>query len=353
MSSPRSLLSLGVLCTLAMAGAAQDTSEAVILVGGPGSCSSEGTCDPGLLNDGATEASARLLFTLDRVSSRLTLELRNTSPVVAGVPNPLLTRAYFNAPATVTNMTLVSQSAAEGLQPSFSFGFDTLHSFSAGAFGSFQANLREGLQGGIANPEADAYATSSIVSGPVVFVFDVEGDLTTVTASSFTNSLSEIPTGATSSQAAVKFQGGGDMAGFSAYLNQGVYCDTLAATENLGGGCGATLTCSAPVMGEMCTLAIDGNSPGGRALLMASLPRQAPFAFQGCDVFLNLGRRMMVRVVDVDDQGDISFEVASPAYADSPECCGVSLVIQAIILSDQGPLPLGEITNAVKITLGS
>jgi len=353
MSSPRSLLSLGVLCALATASAAQDTSEAVILVGGPGSCSSEGTCDPGLLNDDATQASARLLFTLDRGSSRLTLELRNTSPVVAGVPNPLLTRAYFNAPAPVTNMTLVSQSVAEGVQPTFSFGFGTDHPSSAGSFGSFQAGLREGLLGGIANPEADVYATTSMVLGPVVFVFDVEGNLDTVTASSFTNSLSKTPTGATSSQAAVKFQGGGDMAGFSAYLNQGVYCDAVAASENLGGGCGATLTTSAPAMGEMCTIAIDGNSPGGRALVMASLPRQAPFSFQGCDVFLNLGRRMMVRVVDVDDVGDISFEVASPAYEDSPECCGVSIVIQAIILSDQGPLPIGEITNAVKITLGS
>ena len=121
---------------------------------------------------------------------------------------------------------------------------------------------------------------------------------------------------------------------------------------DLGGGCGATLTVAAPRMGKTCSVEIDGNSPGGQALVMASVPGPS-FSYQGCDVFLNLRQRMMLRVVPTDAEGNIVFEVPAPSFEDSPECCGASFVVQAVILSDQGPLPLGEVSNAVLIPLGS
>ena len=178
---------------LASTAPAQDSSQAVVLVGGSGSCSSEGTADPGLLNDGLTEASARLLLTLDPDAAQLSLEVANTSPVLAGVPNPLLTSLYFNAPDGVTDMTLVSQSAGADPQPSLGFDFDASSGFSAGVFGSFRARLQGGLQGGIANPEADTIVSAVAVTGPVLFTFHVEGDLTGLSASSFAAALSTGP----------------------------------------------------------------------------------------------------------------------------------------------------------------
>jgi hypothetical protein len=250
-------------------------------------------------------------------------------------------------------MSLVSQTGSGGVEPNFAFSFSNPPDSSAADFGNFHARLREGLEGSITNPDAGTLATDVVVHGPVTFRFQLAGDLESMTAASFSTLFSVSDEDETASQAAVKFIGGGAMSCDGGYINQGVFCDAVAATRNLGGGCGATLAMSDPIMGAACRVEIDGHAPGGRTLVMASLPRQAPFAFQGCDVFLNLGHRMMVRIVEADDDGDLAFDVSVPAYEDSPECCGISFVVPAIILSDVGPVPIGEITNGVQITLGS
>jgi hypothetical protein len=88
----RLVLSAGLFFLLAPGLSAQ-TTQAVIRIGGPGSCSSTGSCDPALISDGVTEASVRLLFELDTELAQLTLVVANDSPVVPGIATPLLARA--------------------------------------------------------------------------------------------------------------------------------------------------------------------------------------------------------------------------------------------------------------------
>src|SRR5262249_49699012 len=69
-------LSLSLVVLASFAGA-QDTSA--ITIGGPGSMSSAGFNDPGLLGDGITPASARYQFALDVPNALLTVTVDNTS----------------------------------------------------------------------------------------------------------------------------------------------------------------------------------------------------------------------------------------------------------------------------------
>ena len=72
-SSVRKYALLGLAAALLGASASAGETQASLMIGGPGSSSSEGFNDPGLLADGVTEASATLDLTFDDVTGDLTI----------------------------------------------------------------------------------------------------------------------------------------------------------------------------------------------------------------------------------------------------------------------------------------
>ena len=95
-------------------------------VSGPNTLSSE-VAAGAVLSDGS-EAGAILTYSYSwtGVQGTLTLVAENTSPVVSGVPNPLITGIYLALPAgAVSSATLVSQSASAGQPPDFDLALDT------------------------------------------------------------------------------------------------------------------------------------------------------------------------------------------------------------------------------------
>ena len=202
------------------------TSQATIQIGGPGSCSSEGFDDPGLLSDGLTEASATLDLTLDTDANTLMVVVTNTSPVLVGVPNPLLTDVFFNTPLAVTGMSLASQFATAGPDTAWDMTFDAdlasgPNPNGAAGFGSFGAGLNNpgGITGSIQNALADTVSNPGTHAiSPVSFSFDLTGDLTGLTADDFAAEFSVIPPGNKPSHGVGKFQAGG-VAESSAFIS--------------------------------------------------------------------------------------------------------------------------------------
>jgi len=335
--------------------AAQITTDSIVL-GGPGSQSSAGFDDPGLLDDGLTEAAAIYVFTLDIGASTLAVEVTNTSPVLVGVPNPLLTDVFFNVPAAVTGMTLTTQSAIAGVPPVYALTFDAdrtdgLGTLQADGFGAFNVELADtgNIQGTIANPDADTYTVdgSLLAISPVTFTLSLTGTLAGLTATDFIEELSHIPPGSRPSYAVAKFQAGGD-AGASAFINEGDPCPAPAFTEQLGAGCGGLLTATPTYPGGYSTVRFDGNTPVAIGMLRWSPAIGLPFIFGGCQIHLRRPSSLAGMFV-TDFNGD--FEVSLPVRASHD--CGEQLVLQAFIYNPN-PRPLfSEISNGVRVTLGN
>jgi len=197
--SPRSCLLVLVLFAPLAAGG---VTTATRIVGGPGGFSSCGPEDPPTLCDGTTRALAEVRFTYDDVAHTLTLRVTNTSPVTAGVPNPVLTRLFFNTPPmAVTGLALVSQQGSGGAAPAWISQYDadlfsSPNPNSPGPFGDFSVQLSNGgsVNNGIANAAANPPGgpPGSAVIGPVTFVFDVSvASGSALTASTFANTLSQ------------------------------------------------------------------------------------------------------------------------------------------------------------------
>ncbi len=350
---PRILSALTSLFLL-LPTAAQET--AAITIGGTGSLSSEGFDDPGLLSDGETQARARLQFTLDVSQSRLTLEVANLSPVLEGVPNPVLTRIYFNAPEEITGMSLQSQSAAQGAS-AFSLVFDPDRVFGrqpnrAGRLGAFSAKLDNGagVGGGIANPLADTLPTQDVVLGPVTFVIALQGDLSGVSVMDFVTERSSNPTGKARVIAAGKFQGGGDDDASAFISNDEPVCLIAAMVEDLGGGCGARLECDLPVMDQLWHARIDSDLPGALGVLILSRFEPESTFVNGCEILLDLESANPVLYFQTDANGDAELELMMPSFLSSPECCGFEHLLQVVIASGG---TLAQATNACHTRLGS
>lgn len=251
------LLAALAVCGIASFGAAQSVSSDVVSLGTLGSKGCQNSDNPPTLSDG-THATADVGYTYDRTTQRLTLTVANTSPVTAGVQNPLITEIFFNIPDLAVNgATLVSQTAAGGATPNFGLTLDLNTTANpkpnnVGCFGSFGAKLAKsggGIQGGIANPTADNQAgpASTTVIGPVVFVIEFTGSgVQNLTADAFSRVLSYKSNGE-ASNAAVKFQGGAS--GGSGFIGNAFDCS--AAGWVMG----------EPVVGGTLTIVMEGT-PG-------------------------------------------------------------------------------------------
>ncbi|MGH7150404.1 MAG: hypothetical protein ACREIU_06895 [Planctomycetota bacterium] len=207
----------GALATIASAGVTTATKT----VGGAGGLSSCGTSNPPTLCDGVTLASATFDFAYDDVTKILTLTVTNTSPVTAGVPNPLLSQIYFNVPAfAAVGLTLLNQSTeGGGADPGFSLDFDPdlndeQNGNTAPGFCAFNSKLDHLSEtpGGIANALADTISApeGTYVFGPVTFTFQVGGPSAIgVGAKSYSSSFSQIPPGNFRVNVVGKFKSGG------------------------------------------------------------------------------------------------------------------------------------------------
>ena len=168
-----------------------------IQIGGPGSLSSNDDCggadcnDPGKLGNG-TIADARMDFTLDRAAATLTVTLDNTTDTVAS-----LTAIYFQAPAAVTGMSLASvaktcppDDLACTPLPDWEVQLDpaNLNAAGFGRFDVYIGNAPDTGPGG-GNP------IELLAGETLTVVIDLTGDLSAVTACSFTSEGSKIPPG--------------------------------------------------------------------------------------------------------------------------------------------------------------
>lgn len=330
------------------------TAQSAIAIGGPGSFSSEGTNDPGLLGDDVTIACGRLVFNLDKVNSKLTLDVENKSPVLVGVPNPVLSTLFFNVPSEITGMSLVAQSAAQGT-PAFVLTFDANRSSNpnpntAGFLGAFNVQLDNGpgVNGSIANPDADTIAPATYVVGPAQFQFDLVGDLTNVEDTDFVSLFSVIPPGTHPSIAAAHFQGGGEDEA-SAFISEGdPVCDLAARMMDLGGGCnGASLDSTLVIHNVPWTLTVHSNMPNAPGVLLASNPIPSSTIFNGCEIVLNLPTTFRMGLFVTDANGIAS---RTTVLAPDPACCGLEVTLQALIVQRA---TLVEATNGLYLRFGS
>lgn len=192
---------------------AQNLTASHIQIGGPGSQSSNETCgafsscdDPGRL-DGGTIAEAMLSFDLDRAAGRLTVELHNTTDSTAS-----LTAIYFNAPAAVTGVMLDGASLAKACPqggascPVLSTWTAVLDpaDLSAAGFGRFDVYVGNG--GGTGNGGGNPV---EILAGDALTLdLVLSGDLSGLTACSFTSEGSKIPPGSKVVTGIGRFQAG-------------------------------------------------------------------------------------------------------------------------------------------------
>ena len=322
-------------------------SSATVLVGGPGSTSSEGH-SPGLLNDALTAASGALTLHLDADAQLLTAVVTNTSDVITGVNNPLLTKIFFNAPNAVTGMALTGQSSAAGATPDFRLAFDPVPGSNpdpnrGGPFGSFNVGLENtgSVRGSIANADADTFVTAPelLSMGPVTFTIDLAGSLGGLTASDFLATHS-VRAGRETMPALFKFQAGGDDEASGA-ITEGGNCDTPAGTLQLGAPCPSTLTVTPPLQGGVSTAWYDGDSPGGIALFLYSLPGY-PYEVLGCEIYLG-DPWFIASIAVLDGNGDATVQVSNRSHP-----CGQDLVAQAFAVGVMGI----ETSNAVLLTFG-
>jgi len=185
-------------------------TTSLIKIGGDGSLGSKGVLNNhGILSD-QTAAEATYQFTFDRSTGRLTLVAKNTTS-----GQSVLTGILFNAPPSVTGVTLLSNTGplvwaaafdhvrGDGIVDSFPF----LPYLRGGSFGIFNVFVGNSQQ--ISTDVGAGQPDTEIVAGDTVtFVFQIDGDLSGVTACSFTSLGSIIPPGDKIVNAVGRFQGG-------------------------------------------------------------------------------------------------------------------------------------------------
>jgi hypothetical protein len=219
--SPRAVT--GCNNTVSDCSAVDNSTASHIQIGGPGSLSSTDSCggfpscdDPGRLDNG-TIADALLNLTFDRAAARLSLTLSNATQTTAS-----LTGIYFNVPAGVTGLSLLGGSLSKTCPPGASpcpvlstWGVvldpANIH---ADGFGRFDAHVGNG-----ASPEQSSGGNAiEILAGETLsLMIATTGDLSAVTACSFTGEGSKIAPGDKTVIGVGRFQAGANN-GDSAWL---------------------------------------------------------------------------------------------------------------------------------------
>lgn len=130
-----------------------------------------------------------------------------------------------------------------------------------------------------------------------------------------------------------------------------VACSGEAARETLGGGCAVALTSTLPTLGNTLDVRIAGAAPNQRGALVVSEVRQEPVTLGPCKLFLDLRRVARAIPFATNELGQAEVSVPVPEHS---RLCGAQFVLQAVVLAPQaGPLPFGQLTEAVRLTLGN
>jgi len=280
-----------LVVVLLAARAFSEVTTAVRFVGASGGHSScGGNQDPPVLCDGVTEARAEIRFTYDDETELLVVGVRNTSPVLRGVPNPLLTELYFTVPPrAVTGLEIMEQRSQAGIIPAWNLDFDAELRVNpnpnhVGGFGNHSAGLSAPQGAGssvhqsIANELADTLAVPEhfVIRGLVEFVFHVDPVLgAALTASTIGSSM-----GQDASQFHVnlvgKFQAGG-VAEAGGKLSTATGCSPAA--YSLG----------PPRIGSTISIVMSGR-PGCQGFLLFSIdPGPTIFEIPGGRIELPVG----------------------------------------------------------------
>lgn len=189
-AASRSLWAPCLALLLAAAVPAQ-VSTAKVDLGVAGDYGCQNQASPPTLSNG-TEASAEFAFRYDAGKAELQLQVTNTSKVITGVPNPLITRVFFNLPKdAVTGVELTDQGAAAGAVPAFVLAGPG----KVACFGDFDVHLDGGqARSTIANAAADTIVgpQNSWSVGPVLFTMKLTGPgVATLTAGAIANGFSQ------------------------------------------------------------------------------------------------------------------------------------------------------------------
>ena len=269
------IAALAAVALLAFPALAQVTNDTIV-VGGPGTCGSEGG-DPPLLNNG-TPASASVRFTYNAATGRLQVQVTNTSPLVGNDPNPLVTQVYFNLPrGAITGIDLVAQTAgAGGATPAFVPSFDVdlgqaPNPNGVGPFGDFNVCLETpggNIKGGIANAAATVLPgpPGQAVEGPATFTFQMQGPgLSQLSASAFARAVASKPAGGKYLNVVVKFQGGGRGGAGSAWIGDTPDCSP------------SSFVIGEPCIGHRITFTLAGAPGCAGCLLLTANPTPTPF----------------------------------------------------------------------------
>lgn len=234
--------------TLGVTAPAQVTTAQVPLGGAGGYSTDDGclrTIDPPQLSDG-TVGTGTMTFRYDQATHKLTVTVDNTSPVTAGVDNPLITQVYFNIPAGTINPGGIVLDSQVGQGPALpSYGV-ILNPSRVGCLGDFVVELCNNvndptdIKGGIANPAADSHGApvNSWVDSPVIFDFTLTGPgANNLNANAIANSFARNSAAGVQVTAAAHFQAGA--AGGSAKISGGGGCRASIYTQGdavIGGG---------------------------------------------------------------------------------------------------------------------
>ncbi|MCA8951713.1 MAG: hypothetical protein KDE27_19550 [Planctomycetes bacterium] len=294
-------------------------------------------------------------LTYDPNTGLLDIVVENTSPIVSGETNPVITRLAFNLPSgTVDAVHLVSQSGTGGATPDFDLDYDGSQSQHMGCLGYFDVELSvQGIQGGIGNPNASSFAHPTVVLGPVTFELLLQGPgIGSLTSLQIATATSQ--GGHPDVALALKFQGGGVNGAESGWVSNGLVCCPNSATVDIvGQGCAPTgltvptLTAiGVPMPGE--PLGVDVSSPStpnGLGLLaygfsitydpilMQSLPIDlSGFGFAGCTLLVSTEFSRIVPV-DANGNGSHSFEIPPRL-----KWCGRMIPFQVFFLTNGGEL---------------
>lgn len=324
------------------------SSSACLPIGTGGAFGCQSNTAPTLTN--GVVATGDVEFLYDAATAILTVVVENSSPVVSGETNPVITRIGFNFPAgAVSSATLVSQTGTGGSTPAFTLQYVGSQSIKMACFGDFSALLSiQNVQGGIGNAAATVFPHSNVVLGPVSFDLQLAGpSVGTLSANAIATTLSQ--NGSRQVAVGTKFQGGGIGGAESGWVSSGgICCLNQAAVVSVGTGC-APATSTIPTLSSVAlpvpggAIGVDISSPstpnafgllvyGFSSTFDPSLNLPLPvdlgaFGFPGCA--LNVSSEFPIGVV-VDGNGDGTHSFNIPALA---KWCEREISFQVFFLS--------------------
>ncbi|HET6204124.1 MAG TPA: hypothetical protein VFI25_15135 [Planctomycetota bacterium] len=330
------------------AAARGEVTTAQKTIGEPGGFSCCGPEDPPTLCDGVTPATASVEYRYDDAAHTLTLVVANTSPVEPGIPNPLLTSLYFNAPpGAVTGLSLLAQSGSGGAAPEWTLVFDPNPKVQPkpaklGCLGAFSARLTNGpgIAKAIANAAAGTFSAppGSWVVGPATFVLQVtEAAGARLDASDFANAFSHNPPGVHQVNVGAHFQAGGPQ-GKSGKISASVGCEPgafLTGSPTLGGA--VTLVMSGAPGCCGCFAVSDGPGP----ILVPNIPGCPPVV-----VPLTLPIHVLIATTPLTAGTTVSVTIPIP---NDPNLLGATFFFAAVLVDpDTGKL-FGSTGSSVTI----